>query len=182
MLGFNSIVFLSYTHPQPTRKPHFSLPPPISCLQTPSAHAGHLTANQDSPDPVPADLLPLDLLPRDRQLAPQRLERALVEPREPAAERLLERALRGRDGADGLGRRRPRGRRVDVPVRLQPHVAVLVVVHVDADAAGQRAGARVEDVPGAPAAVPWRAVRLWILGWGLTERTRSSGGCTCSPQ
>jgi hypothetical protein len=41
-------------------------------------------------------------------------------------------------------------------VRLEPHVAILVVVHVDADAPRQRAAARVADVPRAPAAVPGR--------------------------
>lgn len=108
--------------------------------------------------PITRHLLPLHLLPRDGQLPPQPLELPLAQPREPPVHLLLPRLLRPRHRPHDLapqqrvrGRHRRRRERLAAP---QPHVAVLVVVHVAREVAAQGPAGGVVEVRGAEAAVP----------------------------
>lgn len=127
---------------------------PSNILSPPSTTSDILS------QPIPANLLPLDLLPRDRQLPPQPLERALAQLTKRLVQILLVFLLRHRNLpydvllADST--------KADVLFGEQPHVAVLVVVHVDFDAAGEGARRRVVDVRGAPSAVPVICGRVLI--------------------
>lgn len=105
--------------------------------------------------PVPADLLPLDLLPCDWQLSPQALEGALAQTAKRLVEVLLVLLLDRGHLPRNLARARARADvHTNVLVGKQPDVAILVVVDVDFDGAGQAAGGGVVHVGRAPAAVP----------------------------
>jgi hypothetical protein len=64
----------------------------------------------------------------------------------------------------------------DFFVGEQPDVAVFVVVYVDFDGAGQRAGRRVVDVGTAPSAVPVICGRVFICDSYNGERGVVGGG------
>ena len=105
--------------------------------------------------PIPANLLPLNLLPRNRQLSPERLERALIQASKRLVQLLLKLLLLACDFPHNLGGTRAAAhRRVDRLVRQEPYVSILVVVHVDVYAAGESAGRGRVEVGGAPTAVP----------------------------
>jgi len=103
--------------------------------------------------PVSANLLPLNSLPSNRQLPPQALEAALGQVHKRPVQFLLKLVLYLRD--------LPHSRlsttctsHLHFLARAHPHIAVLVVVHINLDGAAQGACGRVEGVCGAPAAVP----------------------------
>lgn len=93
------------------------------------------------PQLVSTNLLPLDLLPSDRQLPPQTLERALTQAPKRLVQILLilplhHRYLPHNFACVGTGGYRCRnGLGCE-----EPNVAIFVVVYVDVDGAGQRAG------------------------------------------
>jgi hypothetical protein len=110
--------------------------------------------------PISANLLPLNLLPRNRQLPPQTLERTLTQLPKGLVQILLILPLRRRNlPYDVLF---AHAVDADLLVGEQPDVAVFVVVHVDLDGAGERAGGWVVDVGRAPAAVPVVCGRVFV--------------------
>jgi hypothetical protein len=110
--------------------------------------------------PVAADLLPLNLLSRNGQLPPQTLECALTQLSERFVQILLVLPLcRCNLPYDVLF---AYAVHTDVLVGEEPDVAVFVVVDIDFDGAGERAGGRVVDVRRAPAAVPVVCGRVFV--------------------
>jgi hypothetical protein len=101
--------------------------------------------------PIPTNLLPLNLLPRDRKLPPQTLKRALTQARKRLIQIFLVLFLFSSNLLHDIC---PSRAQLDFLGCEQPHVAVLVVVHVDFYAAGDGAGGGAVDVAAAPAAVP----------------------------
>lgn len=90
--------------------------------------------------PISTNLLPLDLLPSNGQLPPEPLERALRSTDERPVQLLLVIPLGGRDARDDrLGGDGGHGQ-VNRLGRVERHVPVFVVVHVDVDLAGQGGG------------------------------------------
>jgi len=129
------------------RKHHVELVPlkgNISSQPSPNLPPSPTPANVLS-QPVPGYLLPLDFLPGDRQLPAQGLEGALAEAREAAVQLLLVLLLYRRYLLDD-GRASRRHRRRHRLISQQPHVTVLVVVHVDLNATLDSASSRIQDV------------------------------------
>lgn len=105
---------------------------------------------------VPSNLLPLNLLSGNGQLSSQALESSFGQSAKASVELLLVVALGGGNfGNDRVGRDRRHGDG-DWFAVAQSHVAVLVVVHVDVDVAGDcgRGGRNGDLVDGAVAAIP----------------------------
>jgi hypothetical protein len=90
------------------------------------------------PKSIPANLLPLDFLPRNRQLSPQALERTLTQLRKRSVQVFLVFLLRSRNLPHDI--LLAHIAQADLLLGKQAHVAVFVVVHVDVDDAGERAG------------------------------------------
>lgn len=105
--------------------------------------------------PVPSNLLPFHLLPGNGQLSPQVLERALGHLHECTIELLLIVSLCSRNaGDDALSRDRGNGN-INGLVRVESHIAILIVMHIHKDLAahGGRLG-HGDSVDGAEATVP----------------------------
>jgi len=91
-------------------------------------------------EPVTGYLVPLNLLSRNRQLSPQRLERALAKGSEATVEFFLVFLFGGGNLlADAGASSRCDGSGYGLGCQ-KPHVAVLVVVHVDLERSFERAG------------------------------------------
>lgn len=113
---------------QTATSPHISTSPP-------TATADVLTQS------IPTDLLPLNLLSCNWQLPPECLERALAQTAKCLVQILLVLLLLRRDLPHDLARvGATSDAQIYILVGEQPHVAVLVVVHVDLDGACESAG------------------------------------------
>lgn len=90
------------------------------------------------PEAVSADLLPLDLLSRDGQLSSQRLESTFTQASKRLVEVFLVLLLFRADFSYNLATTcTSANAQVDLLVRQQSHVAILIVVYIDLDAASQ---------------------------------------------
>lgn len=105
-------------------------------------------------NPVARNLVPLDLLSRHRQLPSQTFEGAFAQACEPPVQLFLVSLLSSGNLFGNCGTGTRRDRTTNGLIGDHPHVAVLVVVHVDLYAALKAARRRIVDVEGAPPTVP----------------------------
>ena len=109
---------------------------------------------QSAPQAIAAHLVPLDLLPRHGQLSPQPLETRLAHRHERPVQLFLIRPLHACDLPHYLRPGIPDILNTNWFIGLQLYIPVLVVMHMEINRAGDRAGGEGEVVGAAPAARP----------------------------